>query len=131
MSTAAGIVGIFAGLWGVVCYLLRCSSSLALCPAMSAAPPGVSGTVYAVLAGLLVLSSLVTFVGPKSVFYASALLGLLIDVSEVMNYDDIASGPFYVTLALATLSVILGLLSARRGTGFSEQSHPMNLPVFG
>ena len=131
MSTAAGIVGIFAGLWGVVCYLLSCSSSLALCPAMSAAPPGVLGTVYAVLAGLLVLSSLVTFVGPKSVFYGSALLGLLIDVAEVMNYADIASGPFYVTLALATLSVILGLLSARRVTGFSEQSHPMNLPVFG
>ncbi|HYB06920.1 MAG TPA: hypothetical protein VEB87_02055 [Nitrososphaerales archaeon] len=131
VSTAAGIVGIFAGLWGVVCYTLSCSSSLASCPAMSAAPPGVSGTVYAVLAGLLVLSSLVTFVGPKSVFYASALLGLLIDVSEVMNYADIASGPFYVTLVLATLSVILGLLSARRGTAFSEQLHPMNLPVFG
>ena len=74
---------------------------------------------------------MVTLVGPKSVFYASAVLGLLIDIAEIMNYAGIASGPLYVTVALASLSVILGLLSARRGTGFSEQSHPMNLPVFG
>jgi ABC-type multidrug transport system permease subunit len=83
------------------------------------------------LAVILVVGSLATFLAPATLFYLSAALGLGIDAIEVLNYPVIGKGLFYVTVILVTLSLVLSLLAATRRTNVSEQSHPMNLPVFG
>jgi len=49
----------------------------------------------------------------------------------VINYSSIAAGSFLITIILVTVSVVLSVVSATRKTSVSEQSHPMNLPVFG
>lgn len=132
IGTAAAAMGMVAGVWNVAESLLSCAGgATSLCPAMSTAPPGLEGTITVVLAVLLVLDSLVCLIGPRIAFYSLALIALLIDLIVAINYSSIAPYSLYVTLALVSLSLALGLVAARERTGVSEQSHPMNLPVFG
>jgi hypothetical protein len=131
-ATAAACLGVLAGLWNVGEYFLACGrSSTQLCPAQRSAPAGLEGTLVLVLAILLILVSLASFVGPSVILYASGVLGLAIDVIVILNYSSIGPGSFYLTVALVTLSAALSLIAASRRTSVSEQSHPMNLPVFG
>ena len=118
-------------MWNVWAHFQLCSGLQSSCAAQQAAPGGGEGTIALALGSLLVVVSLATFVGPAAIFYASAGLGLIIDTIELLNYSSIVQGGFYVTLILVTLSVGLSVAAARRRTGVSEQSHPMNLPVFG
>jgi len=71
---------------------------------------------------------------PSSVllrFFLTAVVGVAIDALVVINYSSIAAGSFLITIILVTVSVVLSVVSATRKTSVSEQSHPMNLPVFG
>jgi hypothetical protein len=129
LGTGAALAGLVAGVWNVWAYLQECRGPV--CPAFQAAPPGTEGTAVLVMAVILVLGSLATFLTPASLFYLTASLGLLIDAIEVLNYSVIGAGSFYVTMILVTLSVALSILAATRRAVVSEQSHPMNLPVFG
>jgi len=89
------------------------------------------GTVVLGLAVILLIVSLVEFLGPLELFYISAAVGVVIDAIEVLNYSNIAPAPFVVTILMVTLSVGLGSATATRRTSVSEQAHPLNLPVFG
>jgi len=95
------------------------------------APTGAAGDVFALLGLVLLLVSLGTYVGPRFLFYVSALAGAFIDVTEALNLSSIVSGWFYFTVLLATASLLLGILAIRQRSGVSEQANPMNLPVFG
>lgn len=130
-GTAAAVMGVIAGLWNLWAHFQVCSGPLALCPAVEAAPNGTDGTIMLVLAVILFLVSLGTFVGPPALFYGSVALGLIIDAIELLNYSSISPVDVYITLLLVTVSLGLGLVAARSRTSVSEQSHPMNLPVFG
>ena len=98
---------------------------------MRAAPTGAEGALVLGLAVILVVGSLATFLAPAALFYLLAACGLAIDAVEALNYPTIAIFSFYATLTLVTLSVLLSIIAATRRTSVSEQSHPMNLPVFG
>jgi hypothetical protein len=131
LGTFAAIVGVVAGSWNIWASYQPCLASGpdALC--LETAPSGMDGTLVFGLAVVLVIGSLATFLAPAVLFYLLAAIGLVIDAVEVLNYSAIGSGPLYVTLILMTLSVALSVLAAVRRTTVSEQSHPMNLPVFG
>jgi hypothetical protein len=131
LSTGAALVGVVAGLWNIWEYFQVCRGVTSLCPSWQPAPTGTEGTVVLGLAVVLVLVSLATFIGPAVLFYLSAVAGAAIDALVVINYSSIAEGSFLVTVILVTISVVLGVVSAMRKTSVSEQSHPMNLPVFG
>jgi hypothetical protein len=122
---------VVAGLWVIWEYFQACGGVTSLCPSWQPAPTGTEGTVVLGLAVVLVLVSLATFIGPIVLFYLTALVGVAIDALFVVNYPSIAEGSFLVTVTLVTVSVVLSVVSAMRKTSVSEQSHPMNLPVFG
>ena len=128
LGTIASLTGIVAGGWNVFAYLGACHS---LCLARSTAPSDALGVVYAGLAVVLVLVSLAGLIGPKVLFYASALVAVLVDAVEAVGNAEVATGVLVFSFALVTLSAVVSLLAARAGTGVSEQSNPMNLPVFG
>lgn len=115
----------------IVAYFLSCRGPLAGCPTFVPGPPGLQGTLAAGLAAVLILVSFVAFVGPSLLFYAASLVCIFIDVLEAANYSAIAPGSLYMALGLVTIALALDLVAARQRTGVSEQSHPMNLPVFG
>jgi len=64
-------------------------------------------------------------------FYVCALAGAGIEATELLNISSIVMGWLAITLVIVTASVILSILAAVQKSGVSEQSHPMNLPVFG
>jgi membrane protein implicated in regulation of membrane protease activity len=68
-------------------------------------------------------------VGPRQLFYVTAILALLIGGSVVF-YSSISLGNT-ITLVLAAVVFVVAMVAARREGRVSEQSHPMNLPIFG
>ena len=82
------------------------------------------------LSAVLVLDSLVCLVGPRKVFYSSALLSALLAVSVFFSssFEEVV---MYATLGLLGVELVASIVAARWETKVSEQSHPMNLPVFG
>ena len=131
LGTATALVGVVAGFWNIWEYFQECRGATSLCPSVHSAPTGTEGTVVLGLAVVLVLVSLATFIGPTVLFYLSAAVGVAIDALVLVNYPSMAEGSFLVTVILMTVSVVLGVVAAMRKTSVSEQSHPMNLPVFG
>jgi len=130
VPTLASAVSIVAGGWDVYAVLSVCHS--ACLPGSFSAPyQGFQGVLFAALSVILVLEGLAGFVGPRTVFYAGVFVALPIDAMELLNYSSIIEADLYVTLLLVTLSLVLSLWAARSGTSVSEESHPMNLPVFG
>ncbi len=83
------------------------------------------------MSAILLLEGLSAFVVPKTVFYASFFTALLVDLTELLDYGSVAPAYLYTTLIVATLTLVMSVLAARARTGVSEQSNPMNLPVFG
>jgi Na+/melibiose symporter-like transporter len=88
-------------------------------------------TLALAMAIILILDSFVTFVGPKRVFYVSALLSALLTGSEWIGSGSDATVVTALTIIMACVTVVLSMAAARLEPKISEQSHPMNLPVFG
>ena len=131
VRTAAVFVGVLAGLWafggtfadGVAREVSLCSGN-ASCPA-AGANPFVMG-----LAGLLVFASFACLVGTGRVFYAQAVVSVLLGAAMVPN-SSLGDSVVDAAFGLVAASFVLSVAAARRRGGFSEQSNPMNLPVFG
>ena len=90
--------------------------------------PWVAPTVA--LAIVLVFDSFVALVGPRRVFYSSAFLSALLAASEWIGSGSGAAATL-LTIAAAGATLCLSVVAARFEPQVSEQSHPMNLPVFG
>ncbi len=131
MSSLGGALGIAAGIWTLGASYL--DGVARYCPAGGCPSSGVPymGIVVQVLAVVLALNSAVSFFWQRRVLYASAILSILVALSVFLNSSATESAVVWVTVALALASAVVNILGAREGTGVSEQSHPMNLPVFG
>ena len=88
-------------------------------------------TLALTVAIILVLNSFVVLVGPKRVFYVSALLSALLTGSEWLGSGTNATVASMLTIAMACVTLVLSIIAAKLEPQVSEQSHPMNLPVFG
>jgi hypothetical protein len=130
IATFASAASFLAGAWDLFAYLSLCHSGCV--PASFSAPnQGIQAILFLFMSILLAVGGLVGLVGPRTVFYATAIFALVIDAVEALSYSSVEPVSLYVTLALVTLSLLLSIWAVREGTGVSEQSHPMNLPVFG
>jgi len=82
------------------------------------------------LGALVLVSSIVCFFGPELVFYATAILSILL-AGLILGTSTLNDPVVDVALALSVLAFAVGVVAARRTTEVSEQANPMNLPVFG
>jgi fluoride ion exporter CrcB/FEX len=82
-----------------------------------------------VAGGLLALLSVVSFLGPRRVYLGPAVLALAVGglVLATTSFSDFVA----LTLGLDAATFVACVAAAVRETRVSEQSHPMNLPVFG
>lgn len=95
---------------------------------------GLSGmwvAAYVALSVILIVNSLVALVGPKKVFYSQAGLAALLAVTEWAGSGTSSMFASLIVTVAAAATFILSVLAARHEQRISEQSHPMNLPVFG
>lgn len=112
--TVAALLGVFTGLW-----VLLATYGLGENWGWLAPTFGI----------VLTVDSLFCLVGPRRIFYASAVLALLVAASAVL-YSSLNT-IVILTLGLAVVVAVSAVMAARRQTRMSEQSNPMNLPVFG
>jgi len=127
---AAG-VGFLTGAWALGGSLFDGISRGCPSPSGMPCPPAGVWSIYVVgLALLLILNSLVCLVGPSIVFYGSATLSVLLGASMTLN-SSFGNPVVLLAFALVAATFLLSLVAARRKTAISEQSNPMNLPVFG
>lgn len=80
---------------------------------------------------ILTLDSFVVLVGPKKIFYVSVLLSALLTGSEWLGSGSDAAVVNMLIIAMACVTLVLSIVAARFEPKVSEQSHLMNLPVFG
>jgi hypothetical protein len=113
-ATIAALLGAFTGIWVL---LLNYGAAEAW------------SWLSTVAALSLVIASLISLFSPRIVFYASALLAIVLDGSLVVG--SALNLVAILTLALGAVAFATALVAARREGRVSEQSNPMNLPVFG
>ena len=89
------------------------------------------GVLGPILAALLLADSALTVVGPKALFYPMALISALLGADEWAGSGPGAAPGEYMLLAALGVTVVLAIYAARFEPAVSEESHPMNLPVFG
>ena len=128
LRTAASLLGLLTGawvLWGSFFGPIGRSACGGVCPEPGPPNPFVVG-----LAVLLMINSGVGLIGPNRVFYVLAALSILL-AGALVPTSSLNSLVVEVSLGLSLATFAFSLVAARRVTGFSEQSNPMNLPVFG
>ncbi len=79
---------------------------------------------------VLALGCIGAIVGPRRIFYAPAILSILGAGAAVYGTGPLGWAA-WLTLGLGGVSFVLCVVAARMGAPVSEQSNPMNLPVFG
>lgn len=132
LAVAAGVV---TGVWAVLALYLGALDPQ--CFGVACSPDALLTlitTVTSALSVVLIVDSIVCLIAPRKAFYASALLAAL--VAALFGYGGLYSGTLVdlgviVALGLAVTTVVLSIAAARSGGTVSEQSNPMNLPVFG
>ncbi len=131
LGTAAGALGILTGLWTLAVVYL--DGALRSCPSGGCPPSGFDwyGAAIVLLSILLIFNSAVSFVWHSQVFYVTSLISALLTVALLLDASSIDPAVFWFTVVLPALSAVVNLFAARVRTAVSEQSHPMNLPVFG
>ncbi|MBI3859838.1 MAG: hypothetical protein HY296_06360 [Thaumarchaeota archaeon] len=130
-STVGGVLGLVTGFWTLgASYFdgVAMHCPLGGCPYT---PPSYLGIAIIALGGALVSSSAVSFFLSRNVLYVSGGLSALVGVLVLINASQIDSTVLWITLLLSALTAAVDFVAARSRTAVSEQSHPMNLPVFG
>lgn len=93
--------------------------------------PQYGQVLIAALGILLIVDSLVCFLGWKFAFAGSAAVSALVAVACVLCWSAVFSDLHGLTVAVALVSAALSILAFRSTSSISEQGNPMNLPVFG
>jgi hypothetical protein len=129
LRRVAAAVGVLAGAWAVV--LSWGVGPSEVCPAGGCPFPVLQGLVP-VLGVLLILDSLVCFVGLRSAFQVGGALAAVIAAIALAYWAGQTGGGYWAVLVVLSLaSLILDLLAQRPSRQLREQANPMNLPVFG
>jgi len=127
-ATLTAALGVLTAVWTIVGVFLGYLAHRACFGDTSCVSTSSGWVVQSLAVALLVVSGL-CFVGPKSLFYLSALFSAVI-AGSVYAFTDMTTFA-ELTLVLFAVTVALSVYAARRQIPVSEQGHPMNLPVFG
>ncbi len=135
LTTVASLLGLATGLWstaGMYLEYLGRSACLGVWYLVGQEGcmnnPTVNLLTQAFAVGL-VLVSVVSFVGPRRIYNASSVLSGAVFVGVLLS--SWLSFAVIASLVLIGATVVASVFAAWREPRVSEQSHPMNLPVFG
>jgi hypothetical protein len=95
---------------------------------------GTSSNLQAALlavGAVLAIDSLVSFAGIRASFIVAALLSAGVLAIIAIQWGTYPSTDSAGVLALSAVSLVVDFVASRPVRGLSEQSNPMNLPVFG
>ncbi|MDA4124339.1 MAG: hypothetical protein OK438_02630 [Thaumarchaeota archaeon] len=125
-GVATGLLSTGGSLFSSFAYPSQCPSG-----AQCASSPWSVITILGALGILLIFDSAISYVGPRRAFYGETGVSVLIAVLLVSITGEASATYFWLTLTLALLAAVLSLVAAIPRSALTEQSNPMNLPVFG
>jgi hypothetical protein len=88
-------------------------------------------TLLLVVAVILVIDSLVSLGGFRVGFLLGAVLSAVVLVLVALQWGSLGGLDSYVSAALSVLAIVADAIASRPSGSLSEQTHPLNLPVFG
>ncbi len=88
-------------------------------------------TVLLVVAIILIIDAGVCFIGFKAGFTIGAILSAATIVLVGAQWGRFGNFGASVSVALSIIALVLDFISSRSGKRIPEESHPLNLPVFG
>ncbi len=95
------------------------------------ATASVSTTWLAIVGGVLVVDSLVSFAGVRMSFAAGAALSAAVLALVALQWSSYAGADSQVAAVLSVICMVLDSIAFRPARGLSEKDSPLNLPVFG
>jgi len=87
--------------------------------------------VILIFGGILFGDSLACFVGLRRAFQVAAADAAALLASFFLSPNALGVATSLVAIALSLATVVLGVAASRSPARLSEQTNPMNLPVFG
>jgi len=84
-----------------------------------------------VVGALLALDAIVSFAGIRASFVVGAGLSALVLVIVADQWGTFSGADASVALVVSLIAVVTDVVASRPVKGMSEQTNPMNLPVFG
>lgn len=120
----AGAVSLLNGVWGLV-------AGLDPSQIFGAQLSQGGGFWVPVVGGLLLLDSLACVVGLRTALYGSVALSPLLLLDLALWSARVDSFGFAASVLLGAAVVVLDVIAIRHRDMVSEESHPLNLPVFG
>ena len=109
-----------------------CSSGTSCAiPYLSVSAPYVYPIWLAVVGGILVADSLVSFVGVRVSFALGAVLSGVVLVIVALQLASYSGAGAESAIVLSAICVVLDVVASRPSRALSEKDSPLNLPVFG
>ena len=106
-----------------------------LCPIDGCPPSTFAYVPYAwavvLVGGVLIIDSLISFAGIRATFILGAVLSVAVLAIVAIQWGTYSGIDASVALALSLFAVVADFVASRPVRGLSEQTNPMNLPVFG
>ena len=130
LGTVAAAVSAVNGFWLIVAGLFWNQAFSFINPTAQTIPSS-DNLVLSLLGAIILLDSIVCFLGWSKAFYVSAAASVLGILGVAAGGVQLASPSFVVSALLCLLTAVLDVVAARRKTFVPEADHPLNLPVFG
>jgi hypothetical protein len=97
--------------------------------------PGANGGslsgLVALVGGILVVDSLVSFLGMRISFLLGAILSVALLAAVALQWGAYASSDSTAAVVLSACAALADVVASRPARGLSEKDSPLNLPVFG
>jgi hypothetical protein len=93
-------------------------------------PSELQGALF-IVGAILVLDSLVSFVGIRMSYILSAVLSVVVLAIVALQWGTYAGADSAAAVVLSLLAIAASAVASRPVREMSEQTNPMNLPVFG
>src|SRR5712692_1048218 len=125
----AAFITLITSIW----VILAVGSGLSLLTLPTGNPVGGStlAAVILIFGAILFGDSLACFVGVRRAFQVAAADAAALLVSFFLSPNALGVATSLVAIALSLATVVLGVAASRSPARLSEQTNPMNLPVFG
>lgn len=132
VRTAGAVVNLLNALWAAYISLVTINTP-ANCP-QNGCPFSLLTylpTVLLVVAAILVIDAVICFIGFSVGFIVGAVLSVAIVGLVGAQWGTFGNLGSSLSVALSTIAILLDLISMRSKRRIPEESHPLNLPVFG
>jgi len=125
----AAIITLITSIWAILA--VGSGLSLLTLPTGNLVGGGTLAAVILIFGAILFVDSLACFIGVRRAFQVAAADAAALLVSFFLSPNALGVTTSLVAIALSLVTLVLGVAASRRRGKLSEQTNPMNLPVFG